>query len=55
MKNKKKERVEDISKDVSRELVQRYSRGSVSLQLGRFVTAKEKAARRERVLEMNFS
>jgi hypothetical protein len=39
----------------AKELIARYARGNVSLQLGRFVTAEEKAARRKAVLAMKFA
>lgn len=37
-----------------KDLVKRYSRGNVSLQLGRYVTAEEKKDRLQKVLEMRF-
>lgn len=55
MRNKNKEQLKSTNKNSSRELVKRYSSGSVGLQRGRFVTADEKDTRRKRVLEMKFS
>ncbi len=49
----------NINKDESqadaKALVARYARGNVALQRGRYVTAEEKKARKEKVLSMKFA
>lgn len=53
MKNNNQKK-QNLGINSAKALVQRYSRGSVGLQIGRFVTGKEKSARKKRVLEMKF-
>jgi hypothetical protein len=51
-----KNRVQEGSSAIdTKSLVKRYARGNVGLQLGRYVTAEEKKARRERVLSTRFA
>lgn len=43
------------SNDTARNLVSRYSKGNVSLQNGKYVTANEKDRRKKELMKIKFS